>query len=130
MVVLFSCTSWKIVVGLYLLGGLYLSFYRFFCTSLPTFFVGLFRFSFVKSNIIHACTFVNTFLEIFLFIFNIFIVLVYFYIFRQFSIYFLSFFERDWQGQRACRYRGKCNEPCLHPPKALAGFRRMTAVAV
>ena len=130
MVVLFSCTSWKTVVGLYLLGGLYLSFYRFFCTSLPTFFVGLFRFSFVKSNIIHACTFVNTFLEIFQFIFNIFIVLVYFYIFRQFSIYFLSFFEREWQGQRACRCRGKCNEPCQHPPKALTGFRRMTAVAV
>lgn len=87
------------MVGLYLLGGLYLSFYRFFCTSLPTFFVGLFRFSFVKSNIIHACTFVNTFLEIFLFIFNIFIVLVYFYIFRQFSIYFLSFLKEIGKGK-------------------------------
>ena len=65
LVVLFSCTSWKTVVGLYLLGGLYLSFYRFFCTSLPTFFVGLFRFSFVKFNIIQGCAFVNTFLEIF-----------------------------------------------------------------
>ena len=38
LVVLFSCTSWKTVVELYLLGGLYLSFYRFFGASLPTFF--------------------------------------------------------------------------------------------
>ena len=113
-----------------MLGGLYLSFYRFFCTSLPTFFVGLFRFSFVKSNIIHACTFVNTFLEIFLFIFNIFIVLVYFYIFRQFSIYFLSFLKEIGKGKGRAADGGTCNEPCQHPPKALAGFRRMTAVAV
>ena len=58
-----------------------------------------------------------------------FIVFVYFYNFRLFSIYYLSFFKKR-QGQRARRCRGKCNEPCLHPPKALVGFRRMTAVAV
>ena len=128
LVVLFSCTSWKTVVGLYLLGGLYLSFYRFFCASLPTFSVGLFRFSFVKFNIIQGCVFVNTFLKIFLFIFIIFTQLLYFYNFRHISMYYLSFLKRKGKGRAAAG--GTCNEPCQHPSKALTGFRRMTAVAV
>ena len=74
-----------------MLGGLYLSFYRFFCSSLPTFFVGLFRFSFVKFNIIQGRVFVNTFCEIFLFIFIIFVMYIYFCNFRYFSTYYLSF---------------------------------------
>lgn len=91
------------MVGLYLLGGLYLSFYRFFCTSLPTFSVGLFRFSFVKFNIIQGCVFVNTFLEIFYFIFNIFTVLAYFYIFRHFIMYCLSFSPSKKTPASQCR---------------------------
>lgn len=122
-----------------MLGGLYLSFYRFFCTSLPTFSVGLFRFSFVKFNIIQDPVFVNTFLKIFLFIFNILDVFLYFYIFRHILIYFSVFLAKT------CRCRDTCNEPgeqaphlaCL-PGYAMlqlskahrAGFRKPTAVAV
>lgn len=68
---------------------------------------------------------------------NILVYFQYFYcvgVFLQFSTFFyiLSvFFKKEkGKGEGRAAAGGTCNEPCLHPPKALAGFRRMTAVAV
>ena len=66
---------------------------------------------------------------------NILVYFQYFYyvgIFLQFLIFFdiFSVFFGKEKGKGRAAAGGTCNEPCLHPPKALAGFRRMTAVAV
>lgn len=62
--------------------------------------------------------------EIFLFIFNIFIVLVYFYIFRQFSIYFLSFLKEIGKGKgRAATGESVTSHACIRqkPWRAFVG---------
>ena len=93
--------------------------------------VGLFRFSFVKFNILQGYAFVNTFLKIFLFIFNIFIELAYFYNFRHIYVYYLSFFKKEKRkGQRARRCRGyvTSHAPSVKSPEGLStddGCRRI-----
>lgn len=64
--------------------------------------------------------------------FNLFsIFLLHWYIFTIFDIFrhIFCLFGKE-QGKGCAADGGTCNEPCQHPPKALAGFRRMTAVAV
>ena len=66
--------------------------------------------------------------------FNLFsIFLLYWYIFTFFDNFlyiFCLFLKENGKGKGRAAAGGTCNEPCQHPPKALAGFRRMTAVAV
>ena len=62
-------------------------------------------------------------------LFSIFLLCLYIFTIFDFFPYIICLFGKE-QGKGRAADGGTCNEPCQHPSKALAGFRRMTAVAV